>query len=145
MSKKHFAIMMISIAYAMLLGHSVVPHIHNEHADHRSHASISDHSDDHHHHGNEHTHHEDNDEGKGILGDIFSHLTHADDSYISCNTTSTVNISFKCVLDFPDVYSIPTLIADFNVAVFHKPPDKAKPYQSPHLVAKSLRGPPSII
>ena len=133
MLKKNTAILMMTLAYAILLGHSTIPHHHHD----NEHDLAQHHQTDHHHDGDEN--------GKDP-SHLLSHLIHLDDGFtftISNNITNTISKKQLSV--------VVLLHNDFSIPKFHIPPLLHKPpaehliYISPHSLSSGLRAPPAFI
>jgi len=128
MLKKYVAILLLTFATAILLGHNIVPH-HHHHLDHE----IA-----HHHHG--HDNHED--EGSNDLGDLFSNVLHDSGSIISHNeiTPTFAKKLISVVAILPD--NLPTV--SFTITpLIGKPPAQSHLYTASYSHATGLRGPPA--
>lgn len=133
MLKKYTAILMMTVAYAILLGHSIIPHHHHDH----------DHEVTEHHQTN---HHHDNDTDSEDFNHLFSHFTHLaggfhfTTSHNFTNTFSKQQLSDVAVL--PDNFAITKF---FIPPLLHEPPAEQLIYISPHSLSSGLRAPPAFI
>lgn len=143
MPRKYIAILFITVAYAILLGHSIVPHHHHE-----TEQELSEHHQSGHHHSssghhNSGNHHED--ENNWDLSHVFSHVMHAEDGF-----TFTPNHSIGNALSEQISFFIAVLPPDFSFWKFpvtnrlHEPPEVSLICSSPHSLSSGLRAPPSI-
>ncbi len=130
MFKKQATIIFLTIAYALLLGHNIIPHHHhnNEH-------DLAEHHQTHHqHHGEEH----DND-----LGHMFTHSIHPDDDF-----TISPNHNIGKLFSIKLISVVAVLSNKFSFEDFDIPPLLINPYAaqaiyfSPHSLLVALRGPP---
>ena len=133
MLKKYTAILMMTVAYAILLGHSIIPHHHHDH-DH----DVTEH---------QHTdHHQDNNTDSEDLNHLFSHFTHSADGFhftTSHNLTNTFcKQQHSVVAVLPDNFHIDKFLIP---PLLHKPPAEHLIYISPHSHSKGLRAPPAFI
>ncbi len=133
MLKKYTAILMMFTAYAILLGHNIIPHHHHDHDEHLT--------------GQHNTHHNHDDgEDNDGLNHMFSHFTHAADGFsftpnhnIS-NTFSKLQLSLVAVL--PDNFAL----SNFDIPpLLGSPPAEHLIYISPHSHSSGLRAPPAFI
>jgi hypothetical protein len=149
MLKKCTSFLFMAVSYAILLGHSIVPHHHHDpehkiigHTQDHHHAAGKDH-DGSHHHGASHQH-GDNGASEG-LGHLFSHFIHPSDGITSStgqsNTFSfskqTVTAVVLMPLDImPDACEVPPL--------FDRPPAFHRILQFSFDGAFGLRAPPAF-
>ena len=131
MFKKQAAIILLTIAYALLLGHNIIPHHH-----HYSEHDLAEHHQTHHQHqGNEH----DND-----LGHLFTHSIHPDDDFtLSSNQYIGKLFSIK-LISVVAVLSNKFSFKDFDIPpLLFNPSAEQVIYILPHSLACALRGPPT--
>lgn len=132
MFKKYTAILFLTVAYAILLGHNIVPHHHHETL---SEAEL--------HHLYEHTtHHHGNGEAEGH--EHSPHLVHIDfseDFRTSASTTIDFPKQIISLFNFsPLTFSI---ISEANFCLASQHPENTFfIYSSPSSLAWGLRGPP---
>lgn len=140
MLRKYTAIFFITIAYVIVLGHSIIPHHHQHEHDHKhNHNQVGiavHHSHDHHHES----------DSKTIdLGDLFSQLFHAPDDFTYKNSHSfSINFSQRLnlqVAELPDNFSledfdIPPLLQWTSSGMIN--------YTSPYSHLSGMRAPPAI-
>lgn len=131
MLKKRAAILFLTLAYAILLGHNIIPHHNHDHDEH-----LTEHHDtDYHHHDNEDT------DG---LSHLFAHFTHAPEGFSFLtnhnitNTFSKQQLSLVAVL--PDNFSLDEFLIP---PLLDKPPAEHLIYISPHSHPSGLRAPPA--
>ena len=133
MLKKYTAILMMTIAYAILLGHSIIPHHH-----HDSKHDLIDHQ------YTDHDHH--NDADSEDLSHLFAHFAHSADGFIFTTAHSITNTFCKQQLSgaalLPDNFHIDKFLIP---PLLHKPPAEHLIYISPHSHSKGLRAPPAFI
>lgn len=133
MLKKYTTILLMFTAYAILLGHNIVPHHHDSDHDLTEHHQTS-------------PHHHDDDHKDKWQGDFFSHFIHSTDgvtftgSYNISNTLSKQLFSLIAVL--PDNFSLDEFLIP---PLLHKPPAEHFIYISPHSLSSGLRAPPAFI
>ncbi len=130
MFKQKAAFILLTIAYALLLGHSIIPHHHYSNA-----RDLAEHNQsDHQHHGEEH----DNN-----LGHLFTHSIHPDDDF-----TVSSNHKIGKLLSIKLISVVAVISTEFSFKDFDIPPLLFNPYAeqvkylSPHAIAYGLRGPP---
>ncbi len=128
MLKRTATFTFLSLAYAVILGHSIVPHHHDS-----THESVIAHQAYHPNH---------DDDG---LNNPFSHFFHSgDDAFYTVNHNFSNNfIRQLCVVavaSFDDFLFSPPLSRQ---AGFSPPPDPFA-YISPHVLTSGLRAPPSF-
>lgn len=132
MLKKYTAILWMTVAYAILLGHSIIPHHHEHHHD------VTEH-----HHSN---HHHDDDADNGDLNHPFTHFTHSADCFNFTNSHNFTNTFSKQQMKFVAILPDNFLACKFNIPpLLHKPPAEHHPYISPHSLSSGLRAPPTFI
>jgi hypothetical protein len=131
MLKKRAAILFLTLAYAILLGHNIIPHHHHDHDEHLTE-----------HHDTDH-HHDDNADNDG-LNHLFAHFTHAADGFSFTtnhnitNTFSKLQLSLVAVL--PDNFALDEFLIP---PLLHKPPAEHLIFISPHSLSSGLRAPPA--
>ena len=131
MLKKYTAILMMFTAYAILIGHSIVPHHHHDNEHH-----LTEHHDTEHHNHDDHE-----DEG---LGNIFSHFIHPDDSFTFTASHSISNTFSKQLFSFVAVLPDNFALDEFHIPpLLHKPPEEHLICISPHSLSSGLRAPPA--
>lgn len=122
---------MMFTAYAILLGHNIIPHHH-----HDNQKELTEHHQTNHHH--------DGGEESNDLSHLFSHFIHSADGFVFTanhnisNTFSKQQFSFVAVL--PDIFSLGELHVP---PLLHKPPAEHLIYISPHFLSSGLRAPPT--
>lgn len=129
MLKKRLAILFVTLAYAVLLGHNIIPHHHHDSAQ-----EIAE------HHSSQHDLEGENDG----LSHMLSHFVHSTDGFTfspNHNLSSTFSkqkISFVTVL--PNNFSF----EEFNIPLLLlKQPSEKLIYISPISNSNSLRAPPA--
>ena len=133
MLKKCIAILLVTFAYAILLGHNIIPHHHHDNNQELTAHHETDHD------------HEDGDDSEG-LSDILSHFIHSADGF-----TFTVNHNISNVLSQQLFLSVAVLSNNFSFDEFliqpflYKPPEEQLIYISPHSLSLGLRAPPAFI
>ena len=105
MFRKRSAIMFLMIAYAITLGHSIIPHHHHDSNHHLNEPYQTSH---HHHHDG------DEEENKGI-SHLFSHFVHAADGFTFITQQNLSTVFFLVIALLPNNFSfdqffIPPLI-----------------------------------
>ncbi|MBP6334667.1 MAG: hypothetical protein KA444_04270 [Bacteroidia bacterium] len=130
MLKRYAPIFLLTLAYAILLGHNIVPHHH-----HDSKHELTEHHHSHHQHGE--------DEGMD-LSDLFSHFVHSSDDFMFTAGHSFSNNVSNQMLSFDFILPDEILFTAIFVPLFrHKPPAELPIYYSPHSHSCGLRAPPS--
>ncbi|MCY7410910.1 MAG: hypothetical protein LH473_11605 [Chitinophagales bacterium] len=135
MLKKFTAILLMTVACAILLGHNIVPHHHHD----------NDHNATEHHHTH---HHHDDDTDREDLNHLFAHFTHSADglnfttSHHLTNTFSSRFNSGSVVAILPDNFGIIKL---FIPPLLQKSSAEHLIYISPHSLSSGLRAPPAFI
>jgi len=132
MLKKYTALLLMTVAYAILLGHSIIPHHH-----HDSVHELTEHHQEHHQH--------DGEEESNGLSHLFSHFVHSADGFTT--TQNNFNISFlqkqlSVVAVLPNNFYLKTFAFPL---LKHKPPTEQLIYISPHFLSSGLRAPPAFI
>ncbi len=131
MLKRRTAILFITLAYAILLGHNIIPHHHHDHDDH-----LTEHHDTDHHH--------DDDTDTDELNHLFAHFTHVADGFSFLTNHNITNTFFKQQLSLvavlPDIFSPDGF---FTAPLLDKPPAEHLVYISPHSHPSGLRAPPA--
>ena len=133
--KKCTAILLMTVAYAILLGHSIIPHHHHESAH-----ELTEHHKEHHQH--------DGDQETNDLSHLFSHFTHSADGFNFTTSNITTNI-FSSRYESGSVVAI--LQGNFLIAkliippLLYKPPAEQLISISPHSLSTGLRAPPAFI
>lgn len=118
-------------AYAILLGHSIIPHHH-----HDTEHDLTEHCQTEHQH--------DGDKEDESLKYVLSHFIHSFDGFTTLNKH---NITFSKQL----VSIVAVLCGNFSLSSFTIPPLLYKPpaehliYISPHSLSSGLRAPPAFI
>jgi hypothetical protein len=132
--KKYIAILFLSVAYSILLGHNIVPHHHHDH-EHEITES---------HHSHEHDNNDD-DESHNDLSHLFSHLIHSADGISFITTHNITNTFSKQQLSLVAILPDNFLQNDFLIPpLLQKPPAEHLVYISPHALIYGLRAPPSL-
>lgn len=135
MMKKNTVVLFLILAYAILLGHNIIPH-HHYHADH----DLTE------HHHTDHHDDSDGDEDSDDFNHLFSHFIHSADGFTIANNHKRTNTFAKqwilIVAVLPNnfsfgSYTIPPLL--------DKPPARHLSYISPHSLSSDLRAPPAFI
>lgn len=127
MFKKATALLFLTIAYAILLGHSIIPHHH-----HVSEHELVEHHQSHHHHNSESHDSED-------ISHLLSHFVHAADGFILTKNNSVNHVYFPLIAILPPYFSTDDIFI---------PPIKPKAnainvfYISPQSIPAGLRAPP---
>lgn len=120
---------MIFTAYAILLGHNIIPHHHhtNEH-------DLAEHHQTHHNH--------DGDEESRDLGHLFSHFIHSTDGFIFTGAHSIAfsKLQLLFVALLPDNFSLNEFLIP---PLLHKQPAEHLVYISPYSHLSGLRAPPA--
>lgn len=130
MLKKRTAILFLTLAYAILLGHNIIPHHHHGH-DH----DVTEHQQTNHNHP---------DDGDNGMDNPYSQLIHPDDgftfttSHNITNTFSKQQLSLVAVL--PDII---LLGETFIPPLLYKRFAEQVVYISPHSHPSGLRAPPA--
>lgn len=133
MLKKYTAILLMTVAYAILFGHSILAHHHHE----------NDHDLTEHHHTDNH---HDDDADSEDLNHLFSHFTHLAVGFNFTTSHSTTNVFSKQQLSIVVVLPDNFLISKFIIpALLYKPPAEHLIYISPHSLSSGLRAPPAFI
>lgn len=140
MLKQFIAIILLSIFNFILVGHSIIPHEHDE-EHHHSHTN-----DHHHHHTFPHSeqHHKENDQkqSKG-LSDFFASVIHISEFVPNENRNKgTEKIDLQDTYDHSELtFHLSTIFLSFNlksIVLFYRDPD----YSPPNNSHKGLRAPP---
>jgi hypothetical protein len=136
MFKKYTAILFLTVAYAILLGHNIIPHHH--------HATLSEAEL---HHFYEHTtHHHANGDTDGH--EHTPHLVHTADFGEDFRTPTITTIDFaKQIISLFSISPFTfSLIAEANSCLENQHPEKEfLIYSSPHSLSSGLRAPPAFI
>jgi hypothetical protein len=133
MLKKRTAILLLTLAYAILLGHTLISHHHHD----------TDHDLTEHHQTNHH--HNDDQEDEG-LNHLFSHFTHSADGFTFTSTHNINNTFSKQLLSFVAVLPDNFFLDEFLIPpLLRKPPAEHFIYISPHSLSSGLRAPPAFI
>ncbi|HKR05162.1 MAG TPA: hypothetical protein VJY62_11065 [Bacteroidia bacterium] len=138
MLKKYTALLFLFIAYAILLGHSIIPHHH-----HDNHHDLAEHHASNHHHTSSH-HAGDGDSED--LSHLFSHFVHPADGF-----TITTNQSISNTFSKQLVLLVAILPADFLLTpcdippLFDRPPSEHLNYSFSNTCTFGLRAPPAFI
>ena len=136
MLKKYAAFFLLTVAYALLLGHNIIPHHHHDEGDHDL---VSHHHADHHAAGHSH---DDNDLSKK-LGHLFSHFIHPADGYIITFIQGIQDSFSKQLTVVAAVLPPDLLIADQDFhSLFDQPPDADRTYSFSEVCTFGLRAPP---
>ncbi len=131
MLKKHIAILMMFIAYAIMIGHEIVPHHHHHNVE-----EVAEHHTDHHHHSTD----------DGGLSHLLSHFIHSADGFTFSpnhkitNNFSKPQLSFVALL--PDNFAFDEFL---TTSFQNNPPEEHFVYISPHSHPSGLRAPPAAI
>ncbi len=136
MLKKRTAILFLTLAYAILLGHNIIPHHHHDHDHHATKHHDTDHHDTDHHH--------DDDADNDGLNHLFAHFTHAADGFSFLTNHNITNTFFKQQLSLVAVLPDNFSLDDFLIPpLLDKPPAEHLVYISPHSHPSGLRAPPA--
>lgn len=131
MLKKYTAIIFMTVSYAILLGHSIIPHHH-----HHDPKELTEHHDTDHQHDGSHQ-----DEG---LNNLFSHFLHSADPFTATASPTITNIFFKQQLSFIAVLSENFSFSELHLSpLIHKPPAEDPIFISTHSLSSGLRAPPA--
>jgi hypothetical protein len=131
MLKKYLAILMMFTAYAILLGHNIVPHQHHDHDEHFT----EDHHTD---------YHPDDDADDDGLNHLFAHFNHAADGFTFTTSNNIGNIFSKLQLTFVALLPDNFLLDEFLIPTLpDKPPKEHLVYISIHSHPSGLRAPPA--
>lgn len=121
------------VAYAILLGHSIVPHHHHDDS-----AELKQHHD--------HEHHHDHAENDGDLNHLFSHFLHASDE-ITFRDPLVFNTNFSTQL----LSLVAVLHENLSFIFYTLPPLEYKPPAEEHIfktdfkLSLGLKAPPSFL
>lgn len=130
MLKKRIAILILTLAYAILLGHNIIPHHHHDHDEHLSE-----------HHGADHQHDSDAD-NDGVM-ELFAHCTHTADGFAFTSAHNFSTMFSKLQLTFVALLLDNFAFDEFLIPpLLHKPPAEHLIYISPHSHSSGLRAPP---
>jgi len=149
MLKKYTALLFLSLAYALLLGHNVIPHHHHdnensgaEHHHHADHHHSHHHDTDYAHSGQSHEEHNENDE-KNDLSHLFSYFFHSPDGITLSHQNSNWYLKQVPVITaiIPDHFDFSEI---FNPPLLYKPPADFLIYITPHSTVSGLRAPPAF-
>lgn len=127
MFKKRTAILFLYLAYALLLGHNIIPHHHHHHE------HLPGHHTTHHHH--------DKDADSHGLKHLFAFFVHAADGFTFTTTQHSQFIKHYC--------GVAILNNNFSLDEFlirpllDKPPEELLIIISPHTHPSGLRAPPA--
>lgn len=131
MLKKKTAILFISLAYAILLGHNIIPHHHHDPKEY-----FTVHQDTDHHH--------DVDSDDDGLNHLFFHFTHSVEDFSFTSSHNITNTFSKQQLSFITLLHDDLVLDNFVCrAVLDKPPADHLIYISPISHPSGLRAPPS--
>lgn len=129
MLKRYVAILLLLIANAIVIGHSMVPHHHHE--------SLTDLAE---HHGTSHQHGEEEEQG---LGGLLSHIIHQEDGFtVNLDVNKTFAQPFVALVAAICTFSLHTEIPPL---ILHNPYEEHSSYSSPYYLSASLRGPPAFM
>jgi len=130
---KRTAILFLTLAYAILLGHDIIPHHH-----HDNNQELTE------HHQTSHNH--DSEEDSENLSHLFSHFIHSADGFTFTISHNISNIFskqlFSIVAALPRNFSLNEFLVP---PLFYKPPAEGFIYTSPHSLSSCLRAPPVFI
>ena len=133
MLKKRTAILLLTLAYAILLGHNIIPHHHHE----NNQELTAHHQTD---------HHQDDNEDNEDLSHILSHFIHSSDEFTFTGSHNISNTSSKQLLSFIAVLPHNFSLDEFLIpSLLHKPPAEHFIYISPHSLSSGSRAPPAFI
>lgn len=133
MLRKRIALFVLTVAYAILLGHNIVPHHHHD----------TDNNLTEHHHND---HHDNDKKDSNDSNQFYSHFIHANDGLTATNNHNLTNTFSKRWISI-----VATLSNNFSFGnhtippLLDKPPSKQLIYISPHSLSSGLRAPPSVI
>lgn len=122
----------MAVAYAILLGHSIIPHHH-----HDSELELTEHHQTDHHYNEG----EGSEEGEG-LRHILSHFIHSADAFTFVNTLKISSMFYSVIAILPYNFSFDGLLIP---PLLYKPPAEHFIYNSPHSLSSGLRAPPAFI
>ena len=139
MLKKYTAILCMTIAYAILLGHSIIPHHH--HQDHEHELTEHHHSShpqaDHHHH--------DNDADSEDLSHLFAHFIHSTEGFVLTTNPSISSTFSKQLLSIIAVLPGNFLLSIFDIPpLLDRPPAEHLHYSFFYTCTFGLRAPPAL-
>ena len=133
MLKKYIAILFLTIAYAILLGHNIIRHHHH---DNNQELTAHHHTD----------HHQDDDEDSEGLSHILYHFIHSAGGFTFTNPHNISNTFSKQSLSTVAVLSDNFSLDKFLIPpLLHKPPAEHLICISPHSISPGLRAPPAFI
>ncbi|MDZ4844761.1 MAG: hypothetical protein SH857_04340 [Chitinophagales bacterium] len=132
MLKKYTALLFFTIAYALILGHNIIPHHH-----HDSNHDLAEHQ-------QLHQEHDDNHEDG--LNHLFAHFVHSGDAFTFTTNHNINNVFSKQLFLMAVALSDNFSLDRFSVLpLVFSPPEKQVIYISPHSLASGLRAPPAFI
>lgn len=132
--KRYTAILFLFVAYAILLGHNLIPHHHHDHD-----STAKHHSHGHHDNGNDENKSDD-------LNHILTHFMHSAEGFSFLISHNIPNTLLK--QHIPLVAVLPYNFSIDELQVPHlrdKPPAVYLVYISPHFHPSGLRAPPATI
>ena len=138
--KKYMAILMMFTAYAILLGHNIIPHHHHNNLEELT----EHHNSDHHHESNTHAgEHQTNGHHDDGIGHLFSHFLHLDDAFTLIHTNKINSTFAKHLFSFVSILPNYFSFNDLNIpdCIIIPPPEQII-YLSPHSLFAGLRAPP---
>lgn len=153
MLKKYIAIFLLSISNLILVGHSIIPHCHNDEHIHdvenSSFTLASNHEHEHYHHhqvpGKKDVHEQHSDEKSNVLSHLFAHVKHTSE-YVNCFDESR-----KHELSVQEDLSIPATFSFIERIVLQASYDNLKiniyrdpDYFPPPNLSQGLRAPPIL-
>ncbi len=123
MLKKYTGLFLLLIAYAILLGHDVIPHHHgeinsHENADDHHHSTIPHHHHEHttnSSHGHDHSSNDGDDKEASNLGHLFSQFFHAADGITFTSRTFISNTISKQLSSFDVILPTSFLIEEIDI------------------------------
>lgn len=133
MFKRYSILLLFSLAYTLVLGHSVIPHDH-----HKNHST-----EHHHHHGNDHDHKDDHSNSEKDLGHLFSHYQHTGDFVI--RYSADLDVLKDKLVSALAVEIVAFVMEQQEPYVAQPPPYDNIFYLSPHALSSGLRAPPALI
>ncbi len=133
MLKKYIAILFLSISFATLLWHSIIPHHH-----HDTEQELAEHF--------ETNHHNDSEENSRDFSHHLSHFVHSADDFTIQNTHNINNTFSKQFLSLVAVLPYNYFFDELLIPpLLHKSPSGHFIALSPHSHSSDLRAPPAFI
>jgi len=153
MLKKYIAIFLLSISNLILVGHSIIPHCHNEEHIHEvensSFALASNHEHEHYHHhqvlGKKDVHAQHSDEKSNVLSHLFAHVKHTSE-YVNCFDESRYpehsvqqDQAIPATFSFMDGIVLKASYDNLKIIIYPDPD-----YFPPPNLSQGLRAPPIL-